>query len=708
MTQKFTWIDIYRELATALLAWEDRQPKLIAFLEDLRETKELTITPLHDKNRDGERFLLKEIDPFTFFGVFNRGVVEATRREILVHMKNFFNLQSQPPADFHGVPILNNIKSWFFPYQYDRAPDHIAKLWSVFRLALGNEPLENKEFQQVFDQAQSLWGVNVNLTMGLYWIRPDIFLNLDSINREYLKIKIPSKGLTADFYIRTLKKMAKRGKSFPELSYAAWLVANNLDGDKDSNVTATSGSLPPKSGTQYWLVGAYWYDVEPADQLQRFLDEGIWQNGYDDRYLDDVKSMRVNDKIAIKSSSTQRHNLPFDADGETISRMDIKAIGTIVANRGDGKTVEVEWDPDFEPKTWYFFTNRRTVWRVRTDKGYSLLKYSTKLIDFIWGNVPQDYDWFIDQWWETEDEVTEEEGGSLQPYSVDDMIAAGVFLSREELNGIVEHLRSKKALILQGSPGVGKTFIARMLAFSLMEEKDMSRMEMVQFHQSYSYDDFVRGYRPLPGKAGSFGLQDGVFYEFCRRAAEDPEREYVFIIDEINRGNLSLIFGELLMLIESDKRGKNFAVPLVYRNPDDPRFFIPANVYLVGLMNVADRSLAMVDYALRRRFAFVTLPPKYESPLFRNWLANRAMPDDLIELIVSRMGELNAAIANDPLLGENYQVGHSYFCPKGDDFSKLNRAWYERIIRTEIAPLLKEYWFDNPQKTDDAIRKLLS
>jgi 5-methylcytosine-specific restriction enzyme B len=162
------------------------------------------------------------------------------------------------------------------------------------------------------------------------------------------------------------------------------------------------------------------------------------------------------------------------------------------------------------------------------------------------------------------------------------------------------------------------------------------------------------------------------------------------------------------MLLESDKRKADFAVHLVYRHPGEAPFFIPPNVYVIGLMNTADRSLAMVDYALRRRFAFITLQPQYESVIFQQWLLDRAMPQSLVELISTRMNALNREIREDPLLGENYQLGHSYFCPKGDDFAGLNEAWYRGVVQTEIAPLLKEYWFDNPQRADDAIKKLLN
>ena len=278
-----------------------------------------------------------------------------------------------------------------------------------------------------------------------------------------------------------------------------------------------------------------------------------------------------------------------------------------------------------------------------------------------------------------------------------------LFLPPTHFTRLLTSIQSRKNLILQGPPGTGKTFIARRIAWCLIGHKDNDPIEMVQFHQSYAYEDFVQGYRPTDD--GGFTLKPGVFHRFCERARGNPDTPHVFIIDEINRGNLSRIFGELLMLIEHDKRSEDYAVALTY---SDTRFHVPANVHILGMMNTADRSLALVDYALRRRFAFETLEPAYGTgygrKAFTDYLTSKGADPALPHRICDRMATLNKMIRDDRELGRGFEVGHSYFVPdKGDEPTE---DWYRHIVDTQIAPLLHEYWFDSPEIVEAAIDTL--
>ena len=294
----------------------------------------------------------------------------------------------------------------------------------------------------------------------------------------------------------------------------------------------------------------------------------------------------------------------------------------------------------------------------------------------------------------SEDEVEEFE--APPSYGKEDFLKE-VFMSEAQYDELVGLLRNKKNIILQGAPGVGKTFAARRLAYSLIGSKDKSRTGFVQFHQSYSYENFIRGYKPTAN--GGFELRDGVFLEFCQRAEADAANDYFFIIDEINRGNLSKIFGELLVLIEADKRGEyDYAVKLAYGDgAHDQRFRVPKNLYIIGLMNTADRSLAMIDYALRRRFSFYTMEPALGNEKFRAGLTPK------LERLVSSVEILNKTIENDPGLGKGFAIGHSYFCPGADEVPRNARE----IVKYEIGPMLEEYWFEDPKKAEDETNKLL-
>lgn len=293
-----------------------------------------------------------------------------------------------------------------------------------------------------------------------------------------------------------------------------------------------------------------------------------------------------------------------------------------------------------------------------------------------------------------------------KPYTKE-MAMKEVFFTESRFDDALEALREKKNLVLQGPPGVGKTFVAERLAMALIGTNDPQRIQMIQFHQSYSYEDFIQGFRPTA--KGSFELKYGIFNQFCRRAQVDEQKNeaYVFIIDEINRGNLSKIFGELMMLIEPDKRGLAFSIPLAYASDPDDKFYIPANVHIIGTMNTADRSLAMVDYALRRRFRFITLEPEFSGSKFRQFLVDRGAEPTLIDKVVGRMKALNEKIAGDTKnLGPGYQIGHSYFCPA--DGVTPDDAWFKRVVDSEIVPLLQEYWLDDGKKVQQQRDALLS
>ncbi len=731
-------------------------------------------------------------------------------------------------------------------------------------------------------------------------------------------------------------------------------------------------SKPEGAGARAcWFVGATYGGTD--DQTPRFLQEGIWENGYQDKYLDAVKSIQVGDRIAIKSSYTRKHDLPFDNRGQTVSVMAIKAIGTVKENLGDGRTLKVDWKPFDPPREWYFYTNRSTVWRVlpgdwTTDAliGFSfeekaqdinrfrnapywrerfgdsavdkrrfnwtrfyeavadkLLTFRNRRDELITGihaiaekvdcmsilndqyqenvpggplkdicpftvmgifnrgitdsnrktiaselanllgvsaPVPDSFEgipvlnnqrtWFfgysykrkpddIDTLWEafaqaiafaesddaearttfaaaydnateswgvgwnltmglywirpwnfptldgqcqryiskklniqigmngpkrrcnasdyltvldtlearfqedaypvhsfpelslaawlfkdsgtsahpnaTDPDAQDDEADAtpeaevtaapIEPYSVDDILTDGCFIAREKLEKILERLRTKKNLILQGPPGTGKTWLAKRLAFALMGQRDDSKVRAVQFHPNLSYEDFIRGWRPVGD--GKLTLVDGPFVEMMKAAAKDPTSRHVVVIEEINRGNPAQIFGEMLTLLEVDKRTPNEALELSYKRSDGERVFIPDNLYVIGTMNIADRSLALVDLALRRRFAFIDLEPTLGKP-WHDWVQSQCGIDsEILVEIEKRLIALNNEISADTGLGPQFRVGHSYVTPPFGIPISDAREWFRQVVDTEIGPLLDEYWFDALEKSQKVRERLL-
>jgi 5-methylcytosine-specific restriction enzyme B len=683
---RFSWIAIYEELATALLAWPNRQSELVAFLDGLRQSG-CKIVPLQDLDTAGTRFLLQEIDPFTFFGSFNRGITQENRIAILSACKTHFRLAAPVPEDFTGIPVLNNQRSWFFRYAESRGEIDIAKLWRVFERALEDDPIHDPAFVTAFDEALALWGVSYNLTMALFWIRPKQFLNLDSRMRAHLGIEMPPGGLTGRFYVDTILKLREKGMDFAEASAEAYHATKEA---VEGAVGGPAGNSPET--VRYWKIapGAqaeFWSDCRDGGYISvgwEVLGDltGLNRDEFVERRVRTLAAHPDTTEDRLEQAWKFRNIRPLDRILANRGTTEVVGIGTVTGpyyfvEGKHGHRLPVRWD-NVTPRPVQQPGWRKTLIELTKEKFEAIvLGTSGQLLS----DPPT-----------LEPVLKRAAQGEPPPYDATEALR-DLFIEADAFQKILDTLRRKKNLVLQGPPGVGKTFFSKRVAYALMEEADDKRVQMVQFHQSYSYEDFVEGYRPT--EAGGFGIRTGRFMEFAERARNDPERDYVLIIDEINRGNLSKVFGELLMLIESDKRGPGSQVTLAYSGKS---FYVPERLHILGLMNTADRSLAVVDYALRRRFAFINIDPAFDTPRFREQLEQRGASPELIDRITGDFGELNTEIERDTAnLGPGFRVGHSYFCASSNS-APVGVDWYRDVIATEIVPLLVEYWFDDPAK----------
>ena len=482
------------------------------------------------------------------------------------------------------------------------------------------------------------------------------------------------------------------------------------------------GDIFDDPNRRFWFVGAFW-DEGGGDQTARFLGEGIWQNGHDDKFAEHVARMQPGDRMAIKATFVQKYELPFENRDIPVSCMRIKATGTVIEATSDGRTVKVDWQPFNQSKDWYFYTYRTTISEADASD-----EYARRLIQFAFSDYEQDYEFWLrlPHWAKryrareptlTDIELEEEEASAdaeldeakIVPYGITNILEDGCFLSQEFLASACAHLKNKKNLILQGPPGTGKTWLAKRLGYALIGTKDRAvirkRMRSIQFHPSLSYEDFVRGWRP--DGTSQLSLIDGCFLEAVETARAEPDRPFVIIIEEINRGNPAQIFGEMLTLLEKDKRSEEEAIELAYRHDQGERVFIPRNLFVIGTMNIADRSLALVDLALRRRFAFLNLETSLNDS-WRKWCIEKAGIDEsVLSQIQKLIAELNDEISTDRSLGPQFTIGHSYVTPVVGETVADARAWFRDIVETEIQPLLEEYWFDNLDKAAKSKVRLL-
>ncbi len=430
----------------------------------------------------------------------------------------------------------------------------------------------------------------------------------------------------------------------------------------------------PMDKTQYWWLVAspkYWSfaDLKVGEQVDYTVKNN---RGNKRRVPANFENARVGDVVVGYEAHPVKK---------------IVALAKVV-KASDGDTITFEKTETLEaPISWFAFKDLdslREMEFIKNQNG-SFFKLTPEEYETVLDLVRQENP-------EPDDTNIIKHKDDFEAYTKEQFLAE-VFMPEEKLDELARLLRRKKNVVLQGAPGVGKTFSARRLAFYMMGRKDSGRVEMIQFHQNYSYEDFIMGYRPTAD--GGFELRKGVFYSFCKKAGEQPDKDFFFIIDEINRGNLSKIFGELLMLIENSYRGQ--PVKLAYSGE---YFSVPENLHIIGMMNTADRSLAMIDYALRRRFSFYSMTPGLDTPGFKKEMAKHS--DERIQKVVDAVKVLNEKIAEDESLGEGFRIGHSYFCGK-----KTDEPWIESVVKYDLCPMLDEYWFDSKQKREAEKSRLL-
>lgn len=698
MSEEIEWVNFYMEFADKLLEYKNNREELIKKVYKSYDELEIQL-PTLEADDDGNSIIPKDMDPFTIFGLFNKQIKSENRIRIIKKFKEKFNLNSEVPTDFFGIPLLNNQKASFYYFKNNRGEEDINNLWNLFETSI-NYSKDPKtylnKFISSYDKVIAQKGIRWNITMGLFWIRPNEFISLDTKNREFLSIssnlspKVSSlikelkyNSPKAEKYLEicnecklALKEDKFEYENFPELSDYAY--ENSFIEDKETEGMGDNDIQTSK----YWLLSP----GTGAKLWEEFYNNEIIAIGWDG--TDDLTNYKSKEDIILILQEFYNDDLKHFNDAHALWQFtnEIQIGDIIIAKKGMSEIIGrgiVESDYIFDENRDTYKHVRKVRW---TDKGNWHYGDESNKLPMKTLTEITNYKDMVNRINELLGEEIDIDTEEYPVYTIEDFLNE-VYITKKDYETLKELLLNKKNLIIQGAPGVGKTFIAKRLAYSIMGLKDIERVMMVQFHQSYSYEDFVMGYRPT--KEG-FELKYGSFYKFCKKAEEDSENDYFFIIDEINRGNLSKIFGELFMLIENDKRGNKNKIQLLY---SDESFFIPKNLHIIGLMNTADRSLAMIDYALRRRFSFFDLEPGFESQGFVDYRAN--ISDNKFDKVISAICELNNEIEEDETLGEGFRIGHSYFCNIEADETDEKLDF---IIEYEIIPLLKEYWFDEADK----------
>ncbi len=697
------WINYYWAMSTALLRYKTDRRELVERLKSTYAKANIAMPILELYNE------LFDLDPFTVFGLFNRLSMPIENRiKIMNGLAVSLGVGAEVPSNFDSIPVLTELDTTFYRFNDQRDMNDIDRLWTFFEAALNYAnsptPVNRQTLASSFDICLKVKGNgNIKITKGLYWMAPNVFMPLDySIEAYLFKSGIFTDEEVASFppivddipsanYFGILDKIYAfmqtdrcPFKSIPELVYQAWEASSSpVTIDKKAKNFSKGSGLPDEdvNTIRYWMYAPGQF----SERWDVFYKKGIMAVRWGQ--LGDLRAYDSQEDVRKAMMEKIDPNKPFKYSSYSAFQFvnGIKPGDVIFVRKGDNTilgrgivTSDYIYDdsPDDEYKHFRLVEwQQNGSWDIPLQSALKMLADITPYTDYVEK---------LNSLFGIEVQGTED-GVALNypPYGREDFLK-DVYMQPEQYDRLVRLVENKMNIIIEGAPGVGKTFTAKRLAYSMLGEKDPERVEMIQFHQSYNYEDFIEGFRPSE-KGTGFDIKRGAFYKFCRTAQEDPDNKYFFIIDEINRGNVSRIFGELFMLIEPDKRGNE--LQLLYSGE---RFNVPRNIYLIGLMNTADRSIAMIDYALRRRFVFFDMQPGFESEGFIKYRQSFNSPK--FDSLIACVQELNKAITDDPALGAGFCVGHSYFSNlKSADDETLNN-----IVEYEMIPLLQEYWFDDP------------
>lgn len=696
----YSWIPTFEAISKALLSYRNNRSELIRKLENVFRSMGKNLPKLDSLQPPSD------IDPFTVLALLAR---KNNASEVLERLQAFleeFKMQVAAPRDFSGLSQSNPRNLTLYPFSNNpkRKDTDIEALWDLFvathQLIQADTSQAREAFTTAYDRASKVAFTKWKLCIALYYAAPDRFVCLDLSSRWLLgswNYKSPSTKKMSSYLLN--KHGVPSGKNFLSINEALlgelkqgsfgaitrpcelvdkawvewqsapkiWIYQPENEKGKElalsGKITLPYGELPSLDGLKNKeSIQAKLQSLHP-DSGRKYQNEALW--------CDRFKALQVGETVYLRAPH-----------GKTTL-----AVGTIIS--------DYLYEADVEPQERH---SRQVNWIGTKKSDLSAELGNRALLDEIHEDISLVEALEASFSAISEDDIPEK-SQTVVPYLETDFLSEA-YCSEKDMRDMLALLERKKALILQGPPGVGKTFLARRLAYLVMGERvdeKSGRLQQVQFHQSYSYEDFIMGFRPTET---GFEFKEGSFYKFCQRASADPDRQYVFLIDEINRGNLSKIFGELFTLLEANKRGEK--VSLLYK---DELFSVPENVYLIGMMNTADRSIAMVDFALRRRFAFFTLCPAFDSENFKAYQV--ALGSTLFNKLVEVIKALNKEISLDPSLGKGYQIGHSFL--SGLSAKDLEDPFtFESIVDYEIAPLLSEYWFDDEDKAQEWVDKLRS